>query len=144
MRRISLAIVFIAVFSFTFIAVSAKSLKEVTLNGQESGSLIVKYGTEADFHTSIYPTYLNENSINIENTIQRRNSSGNWNNIIQNRFPVSKVKRSYILNVSLTKTADTRTIWWNIDSGTRVIADLYINNGFDHDIDIVPKIVGSV
>lgn len=144
MRRISLAIVFIAVFSFTFIVVSAKSLKEVTLNGQDAASLIVKYGTEPDFHTSIYPTYLNENSITIENTIQRRNSSGNWTNIVQNRFPVSKVKRSYILNVSLTKTADTRTIWRNIDSGTRVIADLYINNGFDHDIDIVPTIVGFV
>ena len=134
-----IAVVLVCIISIN--AASAKSLKDIELNGQVSAQLIVKYGTEGKAHTSLFPTYMNESIIKVENTIQRKNSSGNWQNRVQNRFNVTAINKSYIINFNLGTTADTRTIWWNLDAGTKIKGNVYINNGYDYDINIAPNYV---
>lgn len=134
-----IAVVLVCLISIN--AASAKSLRDIELNGQVGAQIIVKYGTEGKAHTSLLPTYMNESSIKVENTVQRRNSLGNWQNRVQNRFTVSAINKSYIINFDLGTTADTRAIWINLDAGTRIKGNVYINNGYDYDVNITPKYV---
>lgn len=144
MKKIVMVLSILAVCCITVLVPSAKSLKGVTLYGEDKTELITKYGTEGNFHTSIYPLSKNEDTIQIINIVFRKNSSGNYVKIVRNTFDMKEVKRSYILNISVKGTADTRSIWQNLTKGTKVTADLYINNGYDYDINIVPTFINAL
>ncbi len=141
MKKIARVLAIFIVCCITITVPSAKSLKNTTLYGLDNTGIILKYNTESDFHTSIYPLYKNEDTIKMQNIIQRKDANGNWVKIIRNHFDITKTKRSYILNVSVANTADTRSSWFNLSRGTTIVADLYVNNGFDYDINIVPTFI---
>ncbi len=73
----------LAIISCLFIStnVNAKSLRGVTMRSRTDTQHIVKYNTEALFHTSVLATSMNSSKISIENTVQRKNSKGNWVNV---------------------------------------------------------------
>lgn len=109
--------------------VNAKSLRGVTLRANDDTQYIVKYNTEALFHTSVLATSINASEILIENTVQRKNSKGNWVNKAQVYPLVKKLNVGYDTNFNMYSTADTRSIWVNVTSGTTLVGNVYINNG---------------
>lgn len=110
-------------------SVSAKSLRDIYLRAGDDVQVIVKNDTEAKFHTSVLATYMNASQISVENTVQRKNIFGSWQNK-QQVYPLVKVlNQGYDTNFDLKSTADTRSIWVNVTSGTTLIGNVYINNG---------------
>ena len=142
MKKVVKVLAILMVCSITVMSPSAKSLKSQALYGLDNNKQILKYGTEGKFHTSIYPLSKNADSITVQNIIQRKDKNGTFIKVVRNNMNITQVKRSYILNVSFATTTDTRSIWYNITRGTTVTADLYINNGFDYDINFEPNIIG--
>lgn len=129
MKRISLFILAVVVCDFFSSNVDAKSLRGVTLRNNADVENIVKYKTEALFHTSVLATSMNASEISIGNTIQRKNSKGNWVNKAQVYPLIKKLNIGYESNFNLYSTADTRSIWLNVTPGTTLVGNLYINNG---------------
>lgn len=125
------SLLMLAIISCLFIStnVNAKSLRGVTMRSRTDTQHIVKYNTEALFHTSVLATSMNSSKISIENTVQRKNSKGNWVNKAQVYPLVQKLNVGYETNFNLYSTADTRSIWVNVTDGTTLVGDLYINNG---------------
>ena len=121
-----------ALFSICFIVVSvvdAKSLRDVYLRAGYDTQVIIKNDTEAKFHTSVLATYMNEDAIDIENTVQRKNDKGNWQNQGQDTVTVKSLNEGYEIEYILYKVADTRSIWVNKTPGTTLKGNVYINNG---------------
>lgn len=54
----------------------------------------------------------------------------------------SEIGRDHNVNYYFSKTADTRSIWANMTSGTKTTANFYINNGSEYDIDFQPTYIG--
>ena len=121
-----------ALFGICFIVISvvdAKSLRDVYLRAGYDTQVIIKNDTEAKFHTSVLATYLNEDAIEIENTVQRKDSFGIWRNNGQDSSVITTLNEGYELNYTLYGVADTRSIWVNKTPGTTLKGNVYINNG---------------
>ena len=100
-----------ALFSICFIVISvvdAKSLRDVYLRAGYDTQVIIKNDTEAKFHTSVLATYMNEDAIEIENTVQRKNDKGNWQNQGQDTVTVKSLNEGYEINYILYGVADTK------------------------------------
>ena len=122
-----------ALFGICFIVISvvdAKSLRDVYLRAGYDTQVITKNDTESEFHTSVLATYMNEDAIEIENTVQRKNLIGNWENKGQDIIMVRSLNEGYEINYVLYGVADTRSIWVNVTPGTTLKGNVYINNGY--------------
>lgn len=138
MKKIVGLLAILIVCSVASVGVLAKSIRDKQFNYKDS-VLIEKSNTESKFHTSILPTYLNMSDITVVNSVQRRNIFGNWVNKVQNEFFISSINKSYIINVNLKSTSDTRATWTNFKENSVVTANFYINNGYDYDVNITAR-----
>ena len=123
-----------ALFSICFIVVSvvdAKSLRDVYLRAGYDTQVIIKNDTEAKFHTSVLATYLNEDAIKIENTVQKKDIIGIWRNEGQDYSTITTLNEGYELDYTLDydDTEAIRSIWVNVTPGTTLKGNVYINNG---------------
>lgn len=129
-KKIMLAL-FIGICFLTITSVFAKS-EFFSLKAGEAGSAIIKEGTHAPLHTAINASYMNEETISVQTTIQRKNLLGIWTNRASSN---DVLKRSRDLNTavetnftSISGIADTKAIWRNVTSGTTVNGTFYINS----------------
>lgn len=130
MKKILLAGIIVVICSLTVINVYAKSLRGQTLRANTDVVAILKYDTVAKFHTSVWVTYMNESRIEVENVVQRKNSAGNFVNRGWFYPVIDHINDDYQSNFNLVTTADTRSIWTNVTSGTTIKGDFYINDGY--------------
>lgn len=117
-----------AVFVLTAVVstVNAYMVSNRTLNGSSNWTTFITENVGNDFHTTIYPTYKNEPTISVENSI-RRKESGSWVEKSNKVFYISTLNECYHYDLNLSGVQATRAYWRNRDLGTRVIADLYID-----------------
>ena len=120
----------------TIIMLVACSMLGVVSAKSQDGSIgyhetvyFVKYSTEGKFHTSIVSSNVINGPIKVENTIQRKNSSGRWVNFANAFYNMSYANQTSEINYDLEKTDDTRTIWLNETQNSFLQGRFYINNG---------------
>lgn len=130
MKKVVMMFVLV-VMCLTFLqGANAKSLRDQVLSGRTAVG-IIKYSTEARFHTSMVALQISRGPVQVENTIQRQNSQGNWTNRANRIRIVSQINQDiYYDNFDLNGVADTRTLWLNETDNSYIIGDFYINNGY--------------
>lgn len=117
------AIIFVLTVVVT--SVGATMVSSRTLNGGDGYTFLVN-NVGNDFHTTVYPTYKNEPVIRVKSDIKRK-VNGVWQSQTHTIHYVSTINECYHYNVNLKGVETTRGYFQNLDSGTRVIADLYID-----------------
>ena len=120
----------------TIIMLVACSMLGVVSAKSQDGSIgyheivsFVKYSTEGKFHTSIKSSNVINGTIKVENTIQRKNSSGTWVNKANGFFYMSYANQISEINYDLKTTDDTRTLWLNETQNSFLQGRFYINSG---------------
>ena len=107
--------------------VSAKSIDGSIGYGEDV--IVTKNETTGDLHTAIVASNVVNGPIKVENTIQRKNSSGNLVNRGRGYFYMATIGQDSHINYSIGSTAQTRSVWFNMTNNSFLQGRFYINNG---------------
>ena len=116
----------IVVGSYTMVLVAYAAMTQVGIGKSERVSL--QQDLPANFHTTLYPRVIENGSVKIENTIQRKNSSGKVVNYERRYFYASSINNNIHQNfVNSHGSERLHSIWVNQTSNSFISGDWYLD-----------------
>lgn len=116
----------IVVGSYTMGLVAYAAMTQVGIGKSERVSL--QQDLPANFHTTLYPRVIENGSVKIENTIQRKNSSGKVVNYERRYFYASSINNNIHQNfVNSHGSERLHSIWVNQTSNSFISGDWYLD-----------------
>lgn len=132
MKRKLALLAALAVGGMAICGVSAKSVNGTILGDGSAIVALTRFNTSGPLHTAVVPSYLSTGAIRVRTEIQRPNNKNAYTYVDQRYDTVTQLWYHYegpFPNISGTK--DTKAIWYNQTSGSRLEGNFYINPGLE-------------
>lgn len=126
MIKIFVLMLAIVVGAYTMGSVAYAAMTQIGIGKSEMVSL--QENLPVNFHTTLYPRVIENGSVKIENTIQRKNSSGKVVNYDRRYFYASSINNNIHLNyVNSHGSERLHSIWVNQSSNSHISGDWYLD-----------------
>lgn len=119
---------FALIISLAFGTISFVSAAMVQKGIGYNENILLIEKVSADFHTTLYPTVIQSGPVRVENTVQRKNSSGNYVNISRGYLSVQTTNQALHINYNNPNGKESvRSIWVNQTRNSFVSGDWYLD-----------------